>query len=59
ELLTRIFEALYVPLNYKKGEDLKRYDYFEETFLTMCQLKRENGVWWLGSGENRRRDDEE
>ncbi|GAB2279348.1 hypothetical protein Dimus_013990, partial [Dionaea muscipula] len=25
----------------------------------MCQLKRENGVWWLGSGENRRRDDEE
>ncbi|GAB2281020.1 hypothetical protein Dimus_015632 [Dionaea muscipula] len=23
------------------------------------ELKRENGVWWLGSGENRRRDDEE
>ncbi|GAB2286705.1 hypothetical protein Dimus_021100 [Dionaea muscipula] len=23
------------------------------------RLKRENGVWWLGSGENRRRDDEE
>ncbi|GAB2275543.1 hypothetical protein Dimus_010300, partial [Dionaea muscipula] len=59
ELLTRIFEAFHVPLNYKKGEDPKRYDYFEETFLTMSQLKRENGVWWLGSGENRRRDDEE
>ncbi|GAB2285740.1 hypothetical protein Dimus_020177, partial [Dionaea muscipula] len=53
------FEALHVPLNYKKGEDPKRYDYFEETFLTMSQLKRENGVWWLGIGENRRRDDEE
>ncbi|GAB2281073.1 hypothetical protein Dimus_015682 [Dionaea muscipula] len=42
-----------------KREDTKRYDYFEETFLTMSQLKRENGVWWLGIGENRRRDDEE
>ncbi|GAB2273104.1 hypothetical protein Dimus_007911, partial [Dionaea muscipula] len=52
-------KAFSVPLNYKKGKDSKRYDYFEETFLTMCQLKRENGVWWLGSGENRRRDDEE
>ncbi|GAB2288024.1 hypothetical protein Dimus_022369, partial [Dionaea muscipula] len=31
----------------------------EETFLSMCQLKRENGVWWIGSGKNRRRDDEE
>ncbi|GAB2297853.1 hypothetical protein Dimus_031939 [Dionaea muscipula] len=36
----------------------KRYDYFEETFLTMCKLTRENGVWWIGSGENRRRDDD-
>ncbi|GAB2269164.1 hypothetical protein Dimus_004092 [Dionaea muscipula] len=36
----------------------KRYDYFEETFLTMCKLKRENGVWLIGTGENRRRDDE-
>ncbi|GAB2297921.1 hypothetical protein Dimus_032005 [Dionaea muscipula] len=24
----------------------------------MCQLKRENDVWWLGMGEHRRRDDE-
>ncbi|GAB2298962.1 hypothetical protein Dimus_033038, partial [Dionaea muscipula] len=39
------------------GEEPKRYDYFEETFLTMCKLIRENGVWWIGSGENRRRDD--
>ncbi|GAB2283995.1 hypothetical protein Dimus_018476 [Dionaea muscipula] len=59
ELLTRIFEAFHMPLNYKKGEDPKRYDYFEETFLSMSQLKRENRVWWLRIGENRRRDDEE
>ncbi|GAB2299086.1 hypothetical protein Dimus_033157 [Dionaea muscipula] len=59
EFLTRIFEAFSVPLNYKKGEDIKRYDYFEEIFLTMCQLRIENGVWWLGSDLNRTRDDEE
>ncbi|GAB2290078.1 hypothetical protein Dimus_024368 [Dionaea muscipula] len=40
------------------GEEPKGYDYFEETFLIMCKLTRENGVWWIGSGENRRRDDE-
>ncbi|GAB2301899.1 hypothetical protein Dimus_035922 [Dionaea muscipula] len=39
-------------------EEPKRYDYFEETFLTMCKLRRENGIWWIGSGENRRRDDD-
>ncbi|GAB2292965.1 hypothetical protein Dimus_027189 [Dionaea muscipula] len=39
------------------GEEPKRYDYFEETFLTMCKLKREDGIWWVGTGENRRRDD--
>ncbi|GAB2302082.1 hypothetical protein Dimus_036103 [Dionaea muscipula] len=47
-----------VPLVDKKGEEPKKYDFFEETFLTMCKLTRENGVWWIGSGENRRRDDE-
>ncbi|GAB2290708.1 hypothetical protein Dimus_024982 [Dionaea muscipula] len=56
--LTMAFEAFGVPLVDKKGEEPKRYDYFEETFLTMCKLTRENGVWWIGSGENRRRDDE-
>ncbi|GAB2281195.1 hypothetical protein Dimus_015799 [Dionaea muscipula] len=25
----------------------------------MCQLKREEDIWWLGSGANRRRDDVE
>ncbi|GAB2285958.1 hypothetical protein Dimus_020384 [Dionaea muscipula] len=47
-----------VPLIDKQGEEPKRYDFFEETFLTMCQLKRENGVWWIGTSEHRRRDDE-
>ncbi|GAB2281925.1 hypothetical protein Dimus_016489, partial [Dionaea muscipula] len=57
--LTMVFKPFGVPLIDKQGEEPKRYDYFEETFLTMCQLKRENGVWWFSSGENRRRDDEE
>ncbi|GAB2286059.1 hypothetical protein Dimus_020483, partial [Dionaea muscipula] len=56
--MTMIFEAFSVSLVDKQGEEPKRYDYFEETFLTMCQLKKENGVWWIGTSENRRRDDE-
>ncbi|GAB2265774.1 hypothetical protein Dimus_000810, partial [Dionaea muscipula] len=55
--LTMVFEAFGVPLVDKKREEPKRYDFFEETFLTMCKLTRENGIWWIGSGENRRRDD--
>ncbi|GAB2287595.1 hypothetical protein Dimus_021968 [Dionaea muscipula] len=57
--LTMVFEAFGVPLVDKKGEEPKRYDFFEETFLTMCKPTRENGIWWIGSGENRRRDDVE
>ncbi|GAB2269370.1 hypothetical protein Dimus_004290 [Dionaea muscipula] len=53
----RVKSEFGVPLVDKKGEEPKRYDYFEETFLTMCKLTRENGVWWVGTGENRRRDD--
>ncbi|GAB2268177.1 hypothetical protein Dimus_003154, partial [Dionaea muscipula] len=56
--LTMVFEAFGVPLVNKKGEEPKRYDFFEDTFLTMCKLTRENGIWWIGSGENRRRDDD-
>ncbi|GAB2290673.1 hypothetical protein Dimus_024948, partial [Dionaea muscipula] len=56
--LTMVFEEFGVPLVDKKGEEPKRYDYFEETFLTMCKLTRENEVWWMGSGEDRRRDDD-
>ncbi|GAB2303187.1 hypothetical protein Dimus_037182 [Dionaea muscipula] len=50
-------QAFGVPFVNKKGEEPKRYDYFEETFLTMCKLRREDGVWWIGRGENRRDDD--
>ncbi|GAB2301371.1 hypothetical protein Dimus_035398 [Dionaea muscipula] len=57
--LTMVFEEFGVPLVDKKGEEPKRTDYFEETFLTMCKLTRENEVWWVGTGENRRRDDDE
>ncbi|GAB2294799.1 hypothetical protein Dimus_028992 [Dionaea muscipula] len=56
--LTMVFEAFGVPLVDKKGEEPKRYDFFEDTFLTMCKLTRENGIWWIGSGENGRRDDD-
>ncbi|GAB2296577.1 hypothetical protein Dimus_030688, partial [Dionaea muscipula] len=56
--LTMVFEEFGVPLVDKKGEEPKRYDYFEETFLTMYKLTRDNEVWWIGTGENRRRDDE-
>ncbi|GAB2283816.1 hypothetical protein Dimus_018303 [Dionaea muscipula] len=56
--LTLVFEAFGVHLVIKKGEEPKKYDFFEDTFLTMCKLTRENGVWWIGSGENRRRDDD-
>ncbi|GAB2265876.1 hypothetical protein Dimus_000907 [Dionaea muscipula] len=56
--LTMVFEAFGVPLVVKKGEEPKKYDFFEDTFLTMCKLTRENGIWWIGSGENRRRDDD-
>ncbi|GAB2271054.1 hypothetical protein Dimus_005904 [Dionaea muscipula] len=57
--LTLVFEAFGVPLVIKKGEEPKKYDFFEDTFLTMCNLTREDGIWWIGSGENRRRDDDE
>ncbi|GAB2302799.1 hypothetical protein Dimus_036793 [Dionaea muscipula] len=55
--MTMVFEAFGVTLVDKRGEEPKRYDFFEDTFLTMCKLTRENGIWWIGSGENRRRDD--
>ncbi|GAB2283890.1 hypothetical protein Dimus_018374 [Dionaea muscipula] len=56
--MTMIFYAFGVPLVDKKGEEPKRYDYFEETFLTMYKLTRENGIWWIGTRENMRRDDD-
>ncbi|GAB2283639.1 hypothetical protein Dimus_018143 [Dionaea muscipula] len=49
--MTMVFEAFGVPLVNKKGEEPKRYDYFEETFLTMCKLRREDGSRGLSVGE--------
>ncbi|GAB2297715.1 hypothetical protein Dimus_031803, partial [Dionaea muscipula] len=51
-------ENLGVPLVDKKGEEPKRYDYFEETFLTMCKTglgKNELKGWVL---REQRRDDD-
>ncbi|GAB2290140.1 hypothetical protein Dimus_024423 [Dionaea muscipula] len=48
-----------VPLIDKQGAEPKRYDFFEETFLNICQLKKEQGVWWLEIGGIHRRDDED
>ncbi|GAB2280733.1 hypothetical protein Dimus_015359 [Dionaea muscipula] len=59
EYIKEVWEESKVPLVDKKGEEPKRYDYFKQTFLTMCRLRRENGVWWIGTGENRRRDDDD
>ncbi|GAB2294648.1 hypothetical protein Dimus_028844 [Dionaea muscipula] len=59
ELLTRVFETFEVPLDDKEGEEPVETNNFEETFLGMCQLRREDGIWWLGSGANRRRDEVE
>ncbi|GAB2297333.1 hypothetical protein Dimus_031443 [Dionaea muscipula] len=55
----RVKSAFGVPLVDKKGEKPKRFDYFKETFLTLCKLTREDGIWWIGTGENRRRDDDD
>ncbi|GAB2286121.1 hypothetical protein Dimus_020545 [Dionaea muscipula] len=59
DLLTRVFKAFEVLLNDKEGEDPAKTNFYDHTFLNMCQLKRENGVWWLGIGANRRRDEVE
>ncbi|GAB2301462.1 hypothetical protein Dimus_035484 [Dionaea muscipula] len=54
-----VFETFKVPPIDKQGAEPKRYDFFEENFLDMCQLKREQGVWLLEIGGIRRRDDED
>ncbi|GAB2273549.1 hypothetical protein Dimus_008339, partial [Dionaea muscipula] len=59
ELLTRIFKVFDVPLDKKDVTQPVETDLFKESFLHKCGLKRENGIWWLRSGENIRRDEEE
>ncbi|GAB2297525.1 hypothetical protein Dimus_031624 [Dionaea muscipula] len=57
ELLIRIFKAFEVPLDDKEGEEQVKTDCYDEIFLSMCQMRRGNGIWWLGSGANRRIDE--
>ncbi|GAB2295050.1 hypothetical protein Dimus_029234 [Dionaea muscipula] len=57
ELLTRVFEAFEVPLDDKEGDEPVKTDFYDETFLNTCQLRREQNVWWLSAGANRRRDE--
>ncbi|GAB2267980.1 hypothetical protein Dimus_002957, partial [Dionaea muscipula] len=47
------------PLDDKEGKEPVKTDFLEETFLTMCRLKRIDGTWRLGMGEGRKRDDDE
>ncbi|GAB2271127.1 hypothetical protein Dimus_005974 [Dionaea muscipula] len=56
--LTLVFKHSGVPLVIKKGEEPKKYDFFEDTFLTMCKPTVEDGIWWIGSVRIRRDDDE-
>ncbi|GAB2275681.1 hypothetical protein Dimus_010436 [Dionaea muscipula] len=52
--LTMVFEEFGVPLVDKKGEEptiLRRH-------FSQCLSDEENGIWWIGTGENRRRNDE-
>ncbi|GAB2266532.1 hypothetical protein Dimus_001534, partial [Dionaea muscipula] len=51
--LTLVFEAFGVPLVIKKGEEPKKYDFFEDTFLTMC-----NRLWKMEYGGRGEGDDE-
>ncbi|GAB2299830.1 hypothetical protein Dimus_033882 [Dionaea muscipula] len=44
---------------YTKPLEITRKFANDNTIMEARRLKRENGVWWLGSGENRRRDDED
>ncbi|GAB2286585.1 hypothetical protein Dimus_020981 [Dionaea muscipula] len=44
---------------YTKPLEITRKFANDNMIMEARRLKRENGVWWLGSGENRRRDDEE
>ncbi|GAB2270158.1 hypothetical protein Dimus_005065, partial [Dionaea muscipula] len=47
------------PLDDKEGKEPVKTDFLEETFLTMCQLKRVDGTWRLGTDKGRKRDDDE
>ncbi|GAB2302204.1 hypothetical protein Dimus_036221 [Dionaea muscipula] len=55
--MTMIFEAFRVPLVIKRGEEPKKYDFFEDTFLTMCKLTEREWNMVDRKWRERRRDD--
>ncbi|GAB2265974.1 hypothetical protein Dimus_001005 [Dionaea muscipula] len=57
--MTMIFEAFSVPLVIKKEKNLRNMISLKIPSSPCVSLPRENGIWWIGSGENRRRDDDE
>ncbi|GAB2283711.1 hypothetical protein Dimus_018207 [Dionaea muscipula] len=44
---------------YTKPLEITRKFANDNIIMKARRLKRKNGVWWIGTGENRRRDDEE
>ncbi|GAB2302397.1 hypothetical protein Dimus_036410 [Dionaea muscipula] len=57
--MTMIFEAFGVPLVIKREKNLRNMISLKIPSSPCVSLPRENGIWWIGSGENRRRDDDE
>ncbi|GAB2271428.1 hypothetical protein Dimus_006266 [Dionaea muscipula] len=58
--ITRRFandESIMAARRVKSGE-LKPFQRFVHFLVMKNVVPRENGVWWIGSGENRRRDEE-
>ncbi|GAB2295090.1 hypothetical protein Dimus_029269, partial [Dionaea muscipula] len=58
-LLTECLILLKYLTDDKEGKEPIKADFLEETFLTMCQLKRIDGMWRLDTGKGRRRDVDE
>lgn len=56
DLLMLVFKVFNVPLQHKEAKTVIEMDYFRSSLLSKCGLNRIDGVWWLGSGENKRRD---
>ncbi|GAB2272532.1 hypothetical protein Dimus_007355 [Dionaea muscipula] len=56
--LTLVFEAFGVPLVIKKGEEPKKYDFFEDTFLTMCKPTQREWSLVDRKWRERRRDED-
>ncbi|GAB2278213.1 hypothetical protein Dimus_012906 [Dionaea muscipula] len=46
-----------VPLVIKREKNLRNTISLKTPSSPCVSLPRENGIWWIGSGENRRRDD--